>query len=147
MISIEDCKDGYYYLIDARNADTGVFRSSDNAFIIARHKFGDVFLFPEFHWETGAPYGTAKPELELEQALPCLPWIQGATAECSLEDEQSMLDWIHGAEIRHDIEFKRCQKNIIKNYITFDEAVPWHLVEKWTDEATFERLKKWHKTL
>jgi hypothetical protein len=33
-----------------------------------REKFGDWFLFTEFHWDTGAPFGTLRPMIELEKS-------------------------------------------------------------------------------
>lgn len=60
-IPLEKCIDGNVYLISARNGSVGVYNEEKKAFYLARRKFGDTFLFPEFHWDTGAPYGTAKP--------------------------------------------------------------------------------------
>lgn len=31
-------------------------------------KFGEVYLFDEYHWDTGEPFGTAVPKKELERA-------------------------------------------------------------------------------
>lgn len=64
-IPIDKCIDGHVYIIDARNASVGIFEKNHpfwpNAFIISRNKFNANYLFPEFHWDNGAPYGTAKP--------------------------------------------------------------------------------------
>jgi len=68
MIPLEDCKDGWLYKIDARNAGIGIFNAKDKSFTIARRKFTSTFLFDEFHWDTGAPYGTARPTEELCEA-------------------------------------------------------------------------------
>jgi hypothetical protein len=65
MISIEDCKKGYLYLINSRNLDLAVY-DGDGGFIGIREKFGQRFLFTEFHWDTGEPYGTVRPQEELE---------------------------------------------------------------------------------
>ena len=67
MISLENCKHGYVYEIDSRNLSHGVFNSKDNGFIGIRNKFRNNFLFTEYHWDTGEPYGTVIPLKELEK--------------------------------------------------------------------------------
>lgn len=65
-ISIERCKDSFLYIIQARNSNLGIFNKKDNSFTISRLKFSSNFLFDEFHWDTGEPYGTVKPLKQLE---------------------------------------------------------------------------------
>jgi hypothetical protein len=60
MIKIEDCKDGFLYRIDARNARVGIYDKEQLGFIISRHKFKDNFLYIEYHWDVG----NFKPELK-----------------------------------------------------------------------------------
>lgn len=52
---------GGVYLIKARNASVGIWNPDDNSFHIIRSKFGSSFLCSEYHWDTGAPFGTVKP--------------------------------------------------------------------------------------
>lgn len=59
-------KDGCVYAIICRNAYVGVWREHSQGFIIPRNKFGTWYLFLEYHWDTGAPYGTAKPYAFIE---------------------------------------------------------------------------------
>ena len=35
-------------------------------FMILREKFGRLFLDVEYHWDTGHPFGTAKPFIQLD---------------------------------------------------------------------------------
>jgi len=67
-ISVDKCKDGYLYVISARNSNLGIYNESNKGFTISRDKFGANYLFDEFHWDTGAPFGTVKPKMELEKA-------------------------------------------------------------------------------
>ena len=67
-IPIEKCKDGWLYKIDARNSNLGIYNAERKTFYISRFKFNDNYLFEEYHWDTGEPYGTAKPLEELEFA-------------------------------------------------------------------------------
>ena len=39
----------------------GVFIKDKAGFIGIREKFGSRYLFMEYHYDTGAPYGTAQP--------------------------------------------------------------------------------------
>lgn len=64
-IPIRECKDSCLYIINARNSNLGIYNKKDCSFTISRVKFSSNFLFDEFHWDTGAPYGTVKPLKEL----------------------------------------------------------------------------------
>jgi hypothetical protein len=71
MIKLEDCKDGFLYFIEARNATIGIYDKKELGFIISRHKFKSNFLFIEYHWDIGKIkpdmeyFGTVKPLKEL----------------------------------------------------------------------------------
>jgi len=67
-IKIKECQDGYTYFINARNSHVGIYKSSDKSFTISRFKFGHNYLFDEYHWDTGSPYGTVKPVHMIEKA-------------------------------------------------------------------------------
>ena len=71
-LKIDELKDGHAYYIHARNANIGIWSKTRKAFTISRHKFGNNYLFDEFHWDTGAPHGTVKPEKEIEKS-PYIP--------------------------------------------------------------------------
>gem|GEM_PF-3753959 len=60
FIKIKDCKKGRIYKIHSRNLGFGVF-DGEKGFIGIREKFGDLYLFTEYHWDTGAPFGTVRP--------------------------------------------------------------------------------------
>jgi hypothetical protein len=68
-IPLSECKNGFIYRIHSRNLSIGVFNAKDNGFIGIRTKFGDQYLFTEYHWDTGTPYGTVKPK-EIVGELP-----------------------------------------------------------------------------
>jgi hypothetical protein len=60
-IALGDCKHGQVYKINSRNLSFGVFKMGVYGFIGIREKFGSRYLFTEFHWDTGAPFGTVMP--------------------------------------------------------------------------------------
>jgi hypothetical protein len=98
-ISLEKCKDGFVYKILARNGTVGVFNKVDSSFTLSRHKFSSNFLFDEFHWDTGEPYGTVKPIKELEQAP-------------VLHDENQKLCYLNTLTKNFEEEFKQFWDNL-----------------------------------
>lgn len=64
-IKLADCKRGYLYRINSRNLSLGVYDGNEG-FIGIRTKFGDRYLFTEFHYDQGPPYGTVFPIEEIE---------------------------------------------------------------------------------
>jgi hypothetical protein len=66
-IPLDQCKHGYLYRIHSRNLSYGVYNAKNKGFIGIRTKFNDRYLFEEYHWDIGEPYGTVKPKIELEK--------------------------------------------------------------------------------
>lgn len=60
-ISINECRHGWLYRVYSRNLNLGVYREEERGFVGIRHKMGRRYLFTEFHWDIGPPYGTANP--------------------------------------------------------------------------------------
>lgn len=81
-LRMEQCRDGYCYLLDSRNLNLGVYAEKHKAFFGIRHKFGNEFIDNEFHWDTGAPYGTACP---IEEICHCPIGTDPSTAETLLK--------------------------------------------------------------
>jgi hypothetical protein len=71
MIKKEDCKDGFLYFIDARNAGIGIYSKKVLGFIYSRLKFSSNFIDIEYHWDIGdvqpemRQHGTASPLKEI----------------------------------------------------------------------------------
>jgi len=70
VISKEDCIDRCLYKINSRNLILGVYKQSTGGFLGIRTKFGSRFIFEEYHWDNGPPFGTVKPIEMLEDFLP-----------------------------------------------------------------------------
>jgi len=70
-IPIKDCIEGHIYSLLSRNLKLGVYRGNEGTkrfgpgFIGIRTKFGSRYLFEEYHWDCGEPYGTANPLRDL----------------------------------------------------------------------------------
>jgi len=58
-VPLEECVKGRLYKLACRNLGYGVY-DGEGGFIGLREKFGNVYLFTEFHWDIGAPHGTVE---------------------------------------------------------------------------------------
>lgn len=66
-IPLSECVHGGLYRIHARNFSLGVFNEKQQGFVGIRTKFDHRYLFTEYHYDTGAPFGTVSPKELLEQ--------------------------------------------------------------------------------
>lgn len=110
-IKIPDLKDGYLYRILARNAGLGIWFKEQNAFTISRHKFGDNFLFEEYHWDNES-FATAKPIEELEESpfQPSRDFVYMAdvkTGSMFRLMEEEALKYLNEAERRFETDFEK----------------------------------------
>ncbi len=69
MINLTQCKKRRVYKLISRNLSFGVF-DGKTRFIGVRTKFGRRFLDTEDHWDTGPPFGTARPEEDIGIIVP-----------------------------------------------------------------------------
>ncbi len=58
------CQLGHVYSLHSRNLAIGVYDGA-NGFIGIREKFGQRYLFTEYHYDQGAPFGTVRPIREI----------------------------------------------------------------------------------
>lgn len=66
-IPLEECQHRHVYRLRSNNLTLGVFNLDAQGFIGIREKFRQRFLFTEYHWDTGEPYGTANPYEDLAE--------------------------------------------------------------------------------
>lgn len=92
MIPFSDLRDGWLYRVRARNARVGVWRVVDGSFLIAREKFGSVYLSLEYHYDVDVDHGTAVALEELERE-----WLRGEEAT---EVSAVLLAYLRGWEER-----------------------------------------------
>jgi len=96
-IPLVQCQDRHVYRLFSRNLSFGVFRMTTRGFIGIRRKFDSRYLFEEYHWDTGAPHGTANP-LEDVGVLP---------DDLKLESDLGTIDSV----TRRVVDFNRDQKS------------------------------------
>jgi hypothetical protein len=92
---------GRAYVIHARNGGVGV--AVDEAgrlgYQLHREKFGHHYLFVEYDWDEGAPYGTAIPLAAIAAEPP--------------HDEAALLMWLSDQEHEHRVEIDDAWKTIL----------------------------------
>ena len=64
-IKIQDCENRHLYKLNSRNLTYGIFEEDEKGFVGIREKFGDEYLFTEYHWDIGEPIGTVHPVKKL----------------------------------------------------------------------------------
>lgn len=72
-IPLAECKHRHVYSLRSRNLAVGVFNALSRSFYGIREKFGDLFLFDEYHKEMGPPFGTATPLEEISTLPESIP--------------------------------------------------------------------------
>src|SRR4051812_37827600 len=68
-IPMSECIKGRVYKINCRNLPYGVYDGSEG-FIGIREKFGSFYLFTEYHYDHGAPFGTVSGHADLGIDIP-----------------------------------------------------------------------------
>lgn len=107
-LPIAECVNGRIYRLQSRNLIVGVYREETKGFIGIRRKFGHTYLFEEYHWDTGAPYGTAYPIEEVavlpdhivssemigeEHNDPLLTFLRPLEDPCRAKNEEEFQKW------------------------------------------------------
>jgi hypothetical protein len=99
MIPMEACVERRLYRLHSRNLRTGVWASEHKGFIGVREKFGHRYPSIEYHWETGAPFGTARPEEDLGVDLPPeIPLTTSFKTEDGWRDNVALKEWLDGQQ-------------------------------------------------
>lgn len=139
QIPIEQLEDGRIYLIRSRNLLVGVWRASSRGFIGIREKFGERYLFEEFHYDNGPPLGTA--------------WALRASGIVTKVPERY---WDHakGHELRNllmPLHFDAQERFAEERRIAFEEAEslkyrPQTLAENRREQA-IAAVRQWRKDL
>lgn len=60
-MTIDQMEPRRVYFLRSRNLLVGAWNPATQGFIGVREKFRNRYLFTEYHWDTGAPHGTACP--------------------------------------------------------------------------------------
>lgn len=121
---MEDLVARRIYKIKCRNLSYGMWNGKDG-FVGIRYKFGDRFLFTEFHWDTGEPYGTVWDAEDTGVDLP-----EGISMETSL----GARDHATGRRVVYD------KKDMIWRDAVTNQRVPQALPSTIHNVALFDFL-------
>ncbi len=98
----EEMKPRRLYLLQSRNLEFGIWNGKEGkfkgGFIGIRYKFGQARLDTEYHFEDGAPYGTARPVVDTGLDLP-----EGI----DLKESRPTVDWETGRQLVFDEKTRR----------------------------------------
>lgn len=119
FLKLEECKDGYLYEINARNASYGVFREKHADFVILRTKFYDTFLFEEIHWDASPDFGTVRPLKEVEKS----PFTGEDFESCKKTNDDGVEYWSRKGDVKAMHEYLEFYKKL------YDEKE-----RKWLEE-------------
>lgn len=93
-IKIDDLKNNYSYKIIGRNAYVGIWVENEKSFMISRYTGLKPYLFHEYHWDIGTPFGTVKP-IELIELCPFS--VKGKMGYNKIE-EKKLLEYLDKLE-------------------------------------------------
>ena len=132
-ISLDECQKGGLYKINSRNLSFGVF-DGNGGFVGIREKFSNLYLFTEYHWDTGAPYGTVHPKELLEI--------------CSLSDIRERTG-IYDGFTKRPVEFDKPVKDGGKGWYFVDTGEASEKISPHSEEnkALFKYLEEKEKVV
>src|SRR4051812_3837777 len=93
-LPMEALTHAHLYRLSSRNLPVGVWDEIRKGFIGAREKFGNTTLDIEYHYDIGAPLGTAFPYRDLGPALfhtntaATIEWLQKKATACFAWEEK-----------------------------------------------------------
>ena len=89
-IPMTECKHRGVYKINCRNLIYGAYDSERQGFIGIREKFGSEYLFTEYHWDAGPPFGTVNPMKYLCQLPDDIELIEYETVTYTREEHAAL---------------------------------------------------------
>lgn len=103
-IPISECKDRHLYIIDARNADIGVYIASEKVFKISRYKGSENFIDVEYHWNIEPMEFLPPPFLKLKGTVKPLTKLNyiGAIADDDEKLQETLNNYMK--ELFYDIK-------------------------------------------
>src|SRR6266498_5084797 len=93
--------EGHLYRIGSRNLPYGVY-DGRGGFIGIREKFGSLFLFTEYDWDKGPPFGTVTVREDLGPIPEGIEPVEGWwSAEGSRSQNTALHEFLAEAEKKH----------------------------------------------
>jgi hypothetical protein len=96
-VPMNECKARFLYKIYSRNLEYGVY-DGKGGFIGIRIKFGNRYLDTEYHYDTGAPYGTVRPDKEIEEIPEDIEVVEFFQYQPTLIKNEKLFDYLKEKE-------------------------------------------------
>ena len=97
-VPIDQCKARRLYKIGSRNLFWGVYNGKEG-FIGIREKFHNRYLFTEYHWDQGPPYGTVHTIIDTGIDLPdVIELLEYITTGDSFSTYKPLFSWLDAKE-------------------------------------------------
>lgn len=129
-IQLIECIPGHLYWLRSRNLALGVFKDTDNGFVGVREKFYSLYLFTEYHHDTGPPFGTATPVEDLGPC-PIADLAEYHHIDRFAVRNRDLFDWLRLEE--HKLGMSHARRDL---HNTFAEWALGKMDEKFRDGAT-----------
>ena len=100
FIPLDQCEHGWLYHIRARNFRLGIYNKAEREFVGIRTKFGNRYLFGEYHWDTGPPLGTVKPIVKLVKS----PFETVSERGGDGDAGETIFDWLDARAVEYPRE-------------------------------------------
>lgn len=97
MIPMDECEKGVIYRLHSRNLTLGVY-DGNTGFIGIREKFGSRYLFTEYHYDSGPPFGTVTPLAEVDIVPKEIELVEGHSICRICEEPEPIHDPDRGNE-------------------------------------------------
>lgn len=97
-VPISECIARRLYKVGSRNLTWGVYNGKEG-FIGIREKFRSKYLFTEFHWDQGPPYGTVHTVIDTGIDLPeNIELLEYTTTAQTFSTYKPLFSWLEAKE-------------------------------------------------
>lgn len=95
---MDECEKGVVYRLKSRNLTLGVY-DGNTGFIGIREKFTSRYLFTEYHYDSGPPFGTVTPLAEVDIVPDDIKITESLGSQCQICGTESYFkEWTDDAE-------------------------------------------------
>jgi len=133
----EQCIHRHVYRINSRNLAYGAYNEQTGGFNGIREKFGRYYIFEEYHWDNGPPFGTVHPQ----EDLGLLPEGIEAVESLGTETKEGRRVWFDkDAASLPDYRYGRRRYVDTNEFVSEEDRRGIHTIH---NDALFQHLQQW----